>query len=102
MPHNLQIPHWPPLIYWGWRDEFNLAHIHTVIAGRPHRLAACGYSTTDRALSGAGIGAGVGAAGSMATGGNPVTGGLLGGAAGAAAGGLTSPDTVNLGKPVWK
>ena len=65
-------------------------------------LAACGTSTTDRALSGAGIGAGLGAAGSMATGGSPVTGGLLGGAAGAAAGGLTSPDTVNLGKPVWK
>jgi osmotically inducible lipoprotein OsmB len=65
-------------------------------------LAACGTSTTDRALSGAGIGAGVGAAGSMATGGSPVTGGLLGGAAGAAAGGLTSPDTVNLGKPIWK
>ena len=65
-------------------------------------LAACGHSTTDRALSGAGIGAGLGAAGSLATGGSPVTGGLLGGAAGAAAGGLTSPHDVNLGKPVWK
>jgi hypothetical protein len=74
----------------------------TTISALAFLLAACGTSTTDRALSGAGIGAGVGAAGSMATGGSPVTGGLLGGAAGAAAGGLTSPDTVNLGKPVWK
>ena len=74
----------------------------TTISALAFLLAACGTSTTDRALSGAGIGAGLGAAGSMATGGSPVTGGLLGGAAGAAAGGLTSPDTVNLGKPVWK
>ena len=74
----------------------------TTISALAFLLAACGTSTTDRALSGAGIGAGVGAAGSMATGGSPVTGGLLGGAAGAAAGGLTSPDTVNLGKPIWK
>jgi hypothetical protein len=65
-------------------------------------LAACGHTTTDRALSGAGIGAGLGAAGAMVTGGSPVTGGLLGGAAGAAAGGLTSSHDVNLGKPVWR
>jgi hypothetical protein len=65
-------------------------------------LAACGHSTSDRALSGAGIGAGLGAAGSMVTGGSPVTGGLLGGAAGAAAGGLTSHNQVDLGKPFWK
>src|SRR3954449_8410933 len=42
-------------------------------------LAACGHSTTDRAISGAGIGAGLGAAGSLATGGRGVTGGLVGG-----------------------
>ena len=36
-------------------------------------LAACGQSTTDRAISGAGIGAGLGAAGSLATGGSAVT-----------------------------
>ena len=65
-------------------------------------LAACGQSTTDPAISGAGIGAGLGAAGSLATGGSAVTGGLLGGAAGAAAGGLTSHDTIDLGKPIWK
>jgi len=65
-------------------------------------LAACGKSTTDRAISGDGIGAGLGAAGSLATGGSAVTGGLLGGAAGAATGGLTSHDTIDLGKPIWK
>jgi hypothetical protein len=79
-----------------------MLRIITTVSALAFLLAACGHSTTDRALSGAGIGAGVGAAGSMATGGSPVTGGLLGGAAGASSSGLTSPDTVNLGKPVWK
>ena len=65
-------------------------------------LAACGTSTTDRALSGGGIGAGLGAGTAAVTGGNPVTGGLLGGAAGAAAGGLTKSNDVDLGKPVWR
>jgi hypothetical protein len=50
-------------------------------------LAACGSSTTDRALSGGGIGAAAGAGTAAVTGGSPVTGGLLGGAAGAAIGG---------------
>jgi len=65
-------------------------------------LTACGDNTTDRALSGAGIGAGVGALGSAVTGGSGVTGALVGGAVGAAAGGLTNKDDVNLGKPAWK
>src|SRR3954451_5833952 len=84
-------------------------------------LAACGQSTTDRAISGAGIGAGLGAAGSLATGGSAVTGGLLGGAAGCGppgvggapggclggpgaggAGGLPSHGPIDLGKPIWK
>lgn len=64
-------------------------------------LAACGSSTTDRALSGGGIGAAAGAGTAAVTGGNPVTGGLLGGAAGAAAGALTDEDDVNLGDPIW-
>ena len=50
-------------------------------------LGACGSSTTDRALSGGGIGAAAGAGTAAVTGGSPVTGGLLGGAAGAAIGG---------------
>ena len=64
-------------------------------------LAACGSSKTDRALSGAGIGAAAGAAGGAVTGGSPLTGALLGGAGGAAVGGLTDEDDFDLGKPVW-
>jgi hypothetical protein len=64
-------------------------------------LAACGSSTTDRAISGGGIGAAAGAGTSAVTGGNPITGGLLGGAAGAAAGALTDEDDVDLGDPFW-
>ena len=64
-------------------------------------LAACGSSTTDRAISGAGIGAAAGAGTAAVTGGSPVTGGLLGGAAGAATGALTDEDDVNLGDPIW-
>jgi osmotically inducible lipoprotein OsmB len=65
-------------------------------------LAACGSSTSDRAISGGGIGAAAGAGTAAVTGGNPITGGLLGGAAGAAAGGLTDEDDINLGDPIWK
>jgi osmotically inducible lipoprotein OsmB len=65
-------------------------------------LSACGSSTSDRALSGAGIGAAGGAAAGAVTGGNPVTGAILGGAAGAAVGGLTNKDDLDLGKPIWK
>jgi hypothetical protein len=64
-------------------------------------LGACGSSTTDRALSGGGIGAAAGAGTAAVTGGSPVTGGLLGGAAGAAIGGLTDEDDLNLGDPIW-
>jgi hypothetical protein len=49
-------------------------------------VAACGHSTSDRALSGGAIGAGVGAVGGAVLGGNPVTGAVVGGAVGAAAG----------------
>jgi hypothetical protein len=64
-------------------------------------LAACGSSTTDRALSGGGIGAAAGAGTAAITGGSPITGGLLGGAAGAAAGALTDEDDIDLGDPFW-
>lgn len=64
-------------------------------------LGACGYSTGDRAASGGLLGAGTGAAiGSLS--GNAGTGALLGGVAGAAGGALTSPNTVNLGRPAWR
>lgn len=65
-------------------------------------LAACGNNPTDRALSGAGIGAGTGAVGSAILGGDPVTGAVVGGAVGAATGGLTKEKDINLGKPVWR
>ena len=64
-------------------------------------LAGCGYNTTDRAVSGGLLGAGAGAVvGSLS--GNAGTGALIGGAAGAAGGALTSPGTVNLGRPAWR
>ena len=64
-------------------------------------LGACGTSATDRALSGAGIGAATGAVGGALLG-SPGTGALIGGAAGAAIGGLTDKDKINLGKPWWR
>jgi hypothetical protein len=64
-------------------------------------LAACGTNTTDRALSGGGMGAGAGLLGGYLLG-HPVEGALLGGAGGAAAGGLTKPSDVDLGRPVWR
>ena len=65
-------------------------------------LGACGYSTTDRALSGGAIGAGVGAAGAALADYDPLTGAALGGAVGAAVGGLTDPNDIDLGDPVWR
>lgn len=56
-------------------------------------LAGCGYRTTDRAASGAAIGAG---AGLLVD--EPLAGAAVGGLAGA----LTSPDQVNLGEPIWR
>jgi len=65
-------------------------------------LSACGNTTSDRALSGAGIGAGVGAVGSAVVGGAILPAALIGGAVGAAAGGLTNSNQVDLGKPIWR
>lgn len=65
-------------------------------------LGACGHSTTDRALSGAAIGAGTGAAGSTVLGGDPVTGALAGGAVGGATGALTNSRDIDLGEPIWR
>ena len=64
-------------------------------------LAACGTSTTERGVSGAGIGAAAGAGTAAVTGGNPVTGAVLGGAAGGATGVLTDEEDIDLGDPVW-
>jgi osmotically inducible lipoprotein OsmB len=64
-------------------------------------LGACGNTTGDRALSGAGIGAGVGAVGGLLLG-APVQGALIGGAVGAGAGALTDKHQVDLGDPIWE
>ena len=60
-------------------------------------LSACGSSTSDRAISGAGIGAGVGAVGGLLVGAP-----LKGAAIGAGTGAVTDEDDVDLGKPAWK
>ncbi|MBW7849260.1 MAG: hypothetical protein H3C38_02045 [Rhodospirillales bacterium] len=65
-------------------------------------VGACGTTTQERALSGAGIGAAAGGAASAASGGNVLGGALLGGAAGGAAGALTKEEDINLGEPIWK
>jgi osmotically inducible lipoprotein OsmB len=63
-------------------------------------LSACGTSTGDRGLSGGLLGAGTGATiGALA--GSAGTGALWGGLGGAAIGMLTSPEAINLGKPLW-
>lgn len=65
-------------------------------------LAACGETTTERALTGAGIGAAAGGAGSGIAGGDVLTGAAIGGAAGAAAGALTEEEQLDLGDPIWE
>lgn len=65
-------------------------------------LAACGQSTGDRAVSGGLLGAGAGAGVAAITGGSLGTGALIGGGVGAAGGALTNPNSVNLGRPVWR
>ena len=65
-------------------------------------LAACGSSTSDRAISGGAIGAGAGAAAGAVTGGSVLGGAIIGGAAGAATGAVTDEDQIDLGKPAWQ
>ncbi len=64
-------------------------------------LSACGSSTSDRAISGAGIGAGVGAVGGLLVG-APLEGAAIGAAVGAGTGAITDEEKINLGKPAWK
>ena len=63
--------------------------------------ASCGTTTSDRALSGAGLGALGGAAIGSVTG-SAGKGAVIGGVLGAAAGALIPPDQANLGDPVWR
>ncbi|MGH7051872.1 MAG: YMGG-like glycine zipper-containing protein [Acetobacteraceae bacterium] len=71
-----------------------------VIAGLAFGLAACGQEPGTRALSGGAIGAGTGAILGAAVGGGAGTGALIGGAVGALGGALTSPNTIDLGRPI--
>jgi osmotically inducible lipoprotein OsmB len=64
-------------------------------------LSACGATQSDRAVSGAGIGAVTGLIGGALLG-APSVGLVLGAAAGATVGAATSPSQVDLGKPVWR
>jgi hypothetical protein len=59
--------------------------------------AGCGDKTSDRVLSGGGIGAAVGAGAAAVTGGRVLSGAALGGAAGAVAGALTDEDDIRIG-----
>jgi hypothetical protein len=66
-------------------------------------LGACGNSTLDRGVSGAGIGAGTGAAiGAIFGGVGVVPGALIGAAVGGGTGALSSKDQINIGDPVWR
>jgi osmotically inducible lipoprotein OsmB len=65
-----------------------------LVASATFALAGCGTQMGDRMASGAAIGGGVG----LAAGG---VGAIPGAIVGAAVGGLTSPEQVNLGEPVW-
>jgi hypothetical protein len=59
-------------------------------------LTSCGTTTSERALSGAGIGAATGAAGAALFDGNIGTGAAIGAGVGAAAGALTDQDDIDL------
>jgi hypothetical protein len=65
-----------------------------LVASAACALAGCGTQMGDRLASGAAIGAGAGA---IAGGVGAIPGAIIG----AAVGGLTEPEQVNLGKPVW-
>jgi peptidoglycan hydrolase-like protein with peptidoglycan-binding domain len=64
-------------------------------------LSGCGTSTSDRAISGAGIGAAAGVVIGAVTGLTVLQGVVLGAASGGLIGGFTKASTVNLGDPIW-
>jgi len=65
-------------------------------------LGACGSTTTDRGLSGAGIGAAAGTVVGAVTGIGLVGGAVIGAGAGGLTGVLTDAEDIDLGKPFWK
>jgi osmotically inducible lipoprotein OsmB len=64
-------------------------------------LSGCGTDPTDRAVSGAAIGAGAGAIIGAAAG-SPGTGAAIGAVGGAALGAATDPCDLDLGAPYWR
>lgn len=72
-----------------------------LVLGAALLLSACGQTPTDRAVTGAGIGA---AGGAMfgAIVGAPFIGAMVGAAGGATVGAATDPSDIYLGKPVYK
>src|SRR3990172_7042933 len=82
-----------------WRQIMKRITLAAVLLFSLSALGACGSSTRQRAISGAGIGAGVGALGGLLVG-APLEGALIGGAVGAGTGALTDQDQINLGRPI--
>jgi hypothetical protein len=64
-------------------------------------LFGCGTTTEERALSGGALGAAGGAVIGALTG-SWALGTVLGAATGVAAGALTTPEQIDVGKPIWK
>jgi hypothetical protein len=83
-----------PSVSWLEEKDMNKAVIVMAAAAAAFAVSGCGTQMGDRMASGAAIGAGAG----LVAGG---VGALPGAVIGAAVGGLTSPDQVNLGEPVW-
>ncbi len=72
-----------------------------LVLGAALMLAACGQTPTDRAVTGAGLGAAGGAmVGALV--GAPAIGALVGAAGGATVGAATDSSEIYLGKPVYK
>ncbi|MEQ8164818.1 MAG: peptidoglycan-binding domain-containing protein [Alphaproteobacteria bacterium] len=65
-------------------------------------LTACGSTSEERGITGAGLGAGAGAMLGAVTGLSVLQGAIIGTAVGGATGLLTNKDTLNIGDPVWK
>lgn len=65
-------------------------------------LAACGSTTEDRTVSGAGVGAAAGTVVGAITGLSLLEGAALGAAAGGLTGALTDQEDVDLGEPIWR
>lgn len=79
-----------------------MARIWVAAFGLAVTLSACGSTTEDRTLSGAGIGAAAGTVVGAITGVGLVQGALIGTVVGGGTGLLTDQSQVNLGDPLWR